>query len=787
MMLGCGYEFEWGVCWVEKKRLTKNEYLSLVDKIIQYDRAYFVDHQPLVSDIEYDIEYKKLLDYEEGHSDDIVFYSPTQRVGEAVDSSLPSYSHQIPLLSMSNTYNQKELQDFDYRIQKIIKTDSYDYVVEFKLDGLAVNLWYDQGQLQRAAMRGNGFVGDDVTAQVKTIRSIPLTIDYLGSLEIRGEVYMNKLIFKDLNQMRKKEGLKPMATPRHAAAGSLKQLDPLEVSNRRLSFCAYGIEDIDQLLNIDSYMECVNWLKKSFFSTNSYVSLCSSIDEVYAVCEEQKEKRFDLDYDIDGVVIKINSLKQREQLGATVKVPRWQIAYKYPAQGEVTRLREITIQVGRTGRLVPVAELDPIQIDGTCVSRATLHNEDFVNKMGCRPGDLVLVERGGEVIPKIVQVVQHYYDQIQSFRLPENCPSCGEKTLRKESEEHTHVYCSQVSCPAQMKNRVIHFCSKTAMDIDSLGEKLIDSLLSSKKISHYLDLYSLSFEDLNSLPLVAEKLSNVILDKIKESKRKKLSKVLWALGIPLIGQKTSELIASHFGSRQNMMEASPEEWAYIYDIGHSDKEGQYSETASSIKDFIFSKEGQCILDRLEFIGFQLEEDPPSFVHDYVGKGVFFDGTFMKYSKRSIIDQARHHGLKVYSISRTSLIAKKEVLSSQFLNSLHILVRGMKHSTRVDLSVLPSHISVYNEVEFYDLMKSFHSKERSFFYGKSVVLTGVLQSITRKEAEQLLSDNGAHIKKSMSVSIDFLIAGEKCGSKLEKAKKLGVQIMYEDDFVKNIKK
>ncbi|MBN2395257.1 MAG: NAD-dependent DNA ligase LigA, partial [Candidatus Atribacteria bacterium] len=517
---------------------------QLRDLINKHNYHYYVLDQPMISDFEYDQLMKRLIDLERENPELIRSDSPTQRVGAKPLEEFASAQHLFPMLSLSNAFTNQELYDFDQRIKRNIVQQSFDYVVELKIDGLAIALVYEDGILTRGATRGDGFVGEDITQNLRTIHSIPLSLrDFQNyhRIEIYGEVYMDEHSFKRLNEERKKSGENLFANPRNAAAGSVRQLDPAITLGRNLDTFIYQAH-FPEGHDFNTHLEVLDFLKNVGLRVNPNIKRCADIKEAIEYCQSWKNLRHELDYDIDGMVIKVNQLSLRERLGATSKSPRWAIAYKFPAEQMTTSVLDIEVGVGRTGVLTPVAILGPVIVSGSKVSRATLHNEDEIRRKDIRIGDTVLIQKAGEVIPEVVEVIKEKRTGKEKiFHMPDRCPVCGSEVVKLEGE--VAYRCNNISCPAQVKERIQHFVSRDAMDINGIGIALIDQLVDRKLIESFADLYYLSKENLLSLERMAEKSSENVLKAITESKNRPLSNLIYGLGIRHVGSYASKLLA----------------------------------------------------------------------------------------------------------------------------------------------------------------------------------------------------------------------------------------------------
>jgi len=571
---------------------------ELRELIRRHDRKYYVEADPEISDSEYDRLMAELRALEEAHPELATPDSPTRRVGGAPLEGFETVEHAEPMLSLDNTYSAEELRDFDGRIRKQLGVDDVDYVVELKLDGVGIALRYERGVLVRAATRGDGTRGDDVTANIRTIRSIPLGLSpgFSGfEIEVRGEVFMPRSGFETLNRERKRSDLPVFANPRNAAAGSLKLLDSREVEGRPLDAFFYRL--IGDVPNVATQSGAIEAIAAAGLKPSPHAARCSGIDEVVARCAEWRERRGELDCDIDGMVVKVDSLDQQAALGNTSKSPRWGIAFKFPAQSATTVVEGIEVQVGRTGRLTPVALLAPVVVSGSTVARATLHNQDEIERLDVRVGDTVIIEKGGEVIPKVVKVVRSKRrGRPRRFRMPKVCPACEGPVSRPEGEVDSR--CENVACPAQLKRRVEHFASRGAMDIGGLGTALVEQLVDGQLVEDYGDLYSLSPELLESLDRMGEKSARNLVDELDASKKRSLDRLVFGLGIRHVGRRAAQTLAAEFGSINALRRASEERLADVEEVGPV--------IAASVKSFFASKRNARVLAKLEAAGVSMK-------------------------------------------------------------------------------------------------------------------------------------------------------------------------------------
>ncbi len=657
-------------------------------QIIKHDYHYYVLAESVISDEDYDKLVKELEKLEAENPHLIVPDSPTQRVGKDLAKEFNPVKHKIPMLSLANTYDEQDLYDFDRKVKENIPDgEKIEYVVELKIDGASVSINYVDGKIKTASTRGDGTVGEEITNNVKTIRSIPLKIEIskeqkyqLKDFEVRGEVYMSIQDFENLNKERKKKGEKLFANPRNSAAGTLKLQDPTVVAERKLSVFLYSLISTDD--EFESQEENLKLLANLGFKINDQYKVCKNIDEVLKVCSEFETIRDTLDYEIDGAVIKVNSIHQQKILGNIAKSPRWAVAYKFKAKQAVTKLNNITWQVGRTGAITPVAELDSIKLAGSTISRATLHNFDEIQRKDIRIWDTVIIEKGGDVIPKVVSVVlSNRSNKSKPTLPPEKCPVCNSKIFKPENE--VAFYCENPECPAQIKGRLIHFAARGAMDIDGLGEALIDLFVDKGFITHFSDIYKLKEkrDKLIQIERLGEKSIDNLLRAIEKSKSQPFEKVLFALGIRYVGSSAAQKITGHFNLIDDIIAASEEEINSIHEIGPS--------ISKSIKQFFSDK-----------------------------------------NNIKLIEDLKNSGLNFIS-------EKKEVRQSKLT-------------------------------------------------GKSFVLTGTLSSFSREEAGARIIAIGGKVTSSVSKNTDYIVAGEKAGSKLSKAESLGVKIIDENAFLKMLK-
>lgn len=611
-----------------EKEVAQNRVGQLREKINEHNHQYHVLDEPLVSDAEFDALMRELEKIEREFPALISPDSPTQRVGGQRREDLPPVVHRVPMLSLENALNIGDLRNFVRRARKLVPEAELEFVVELKVDGLAVSLQYEAGQFVRGATRGNGETGEDITHNLRTVKSIPLRLRKPLTLEIRGEVYLPRSSFLALNEERKLQELPLFANPRNAAAGSLRQLDPKVASSRNLEMVAYGLGYSPEL-HPSSHYEALSYLKDLGLRINPQIVVLRELEEVFSYCESWRTKRFDLSYEIDGLVIKINDLALQERLGATAKSPRWAIAYKFPAEQAETKVLGITVQVGRTGVLTPIAELEPVILAGTVVKRASLHNEDILREKDVRSGDYVLVQKAGDIIPEVVSVVKAKRSGVEeSFAMPEFCPVCGDRVSRLPGE--VALRCFNPGCPAQVLERIVHFASRGAMDIKGMGPAVAEQLLKAGLILDVADIYSLPEKKTELLALKGKKEKSVenLLAAIEKSKGQPFWRLLYGLGIRFVGEGTAKILATHFGSLDKLIAASSAELEAVAEVG--------SKIAKSVSDFFaldFSKE---LLIRLYSAGLNMSQEEGNGAGELlVGKTFVLTGTLPTYSRQQV--------------------------------------------------------------------------------------------------------------------------------------------------------
>jgi DNA ligase (NAD+) len=661
---------------------------SLRDEIRRHEYRYYVLDDPEISDAEFDRLMNELKKLEAAHPELITSDSPTQRVGGKPREGFVKVAHSVPMLSLDNAYSEEELRNWERRVHELSGRKDIEYVCELKLDGMSLALRYEDGKLGRGITRGDGNTGEDVTSNVRTVRSVPLSISHEklkkagipADFEVRGEMLMPIASFKKMNEERAKQELSQFANPRNATAGTVRQLEPSITAQRRLDYFTYMLIANGRTI-FNQHWQTLNALEDAGFKVNPRRALADNFDEVWKFIGEWEEKRESLPYEIDGVVIKVNSTALQRELGFTGKAPRWAIAYKYAARGGITQIENIHVQVGRTGKLTPVAELKPVPIGGTTVSRATLHNMDEIERLGVKIGDWVEVERGGDVIPKVTRVIdddKHPRGR-KSFHMPEKCPVCGGHVVRAEGEADHR--CVNQKCPAKLRETILHFASRGVMNIDGMGDALVTQLTERQMVKDVADIYKLTKTDLLKLERMGDKSAQNVLNEIANSKKLPLERVIYGLGIRFVGERTAQFLAEHFGDISALEKAGEEELQQVEEVG--------PRIAKSIVEF-----------------------------------------FAEPKNRELVDELRAAGLTLKG-------KKKE--------------RGTKLA------------------------------------GKTFVLTGTLTNYTRDEAKKLIEDAGGKVAGSVSKRTDYVVAGADAGSKLDKARELGVAVLDEkgmEDLIKS---
>jgi len=642
-------------------------------EIEQHNYRYHVLDQPEVSDAEFDELLRQLQQLEDKYPQLQDPDSPTRRVGGEPLAAFETLEHKVPMLGLDNAFSEEDLVDFADRVKRLSGLKQVDYFCELKIDGLAVSLQYEDGLFKRGSTRGDGYSGEDITQNLRTIRQIPLKLPEEISLEVRGEVYINKKDFEKLNRRREEEGLMVFANPRNAAAGSVRQLDPRLAARRPLKLFLYGLGQHN--LSLSTQEKLLGYLEKMQLPVNPNRTICQGIEEVKEYCRLWQEKKLELPYEIDGVVVKVNNLALQQELGFTARSPRWAIAYKYPPEEKVTRVLDIEVNIGRTGTITPVALLEPVTLSGTTVRRASLHNEDLIAEKGILIGDSVVVHKAGEIIPEVLKVVEEKRSGTEKdFKMPANCPSCGSEAVRLSGEAARR--CLNPSCPAQLVEKLVHFASRRAMDIEGLGPAVAEMLYSHDLVRDVGDLYYLDIEGLSGLPRMAEKSAENLVNALEKSKENPLRRLLFGLGIRFVGEKAARLLAERFETMLRLSEASQEELIEIEEIG--------PKIGEAVEQFFKTDETEPVLEKLRNAGVNFTEP--------------------------------------------KVKAASDVLE-----------------------------------------------------GKTFVFSGALNDYTRDQAKTLIEERGGKVSSSVSKKTDYLVAGDDPGSKLDKAEKLGVEVIDEAEF------
>ncbi|MBC8231506.1 NAD-dependent DNA ligase LigA [bacterium] len=668
-----------------------SEKINELREIIRYhERKYYVEDNPEISDYDFDQLMKQLEALEREHPELITPDSPTQRVGgETVTGE--RVEHKSAMLSLDNTYTPEELRDFDERVRKALLDQTIEYVAELKIDGLGITLLYENGILSRGATRGDGQYGEDVTANLKTIKTIPLHLAGVGKnipvLEVRGEVYMPRDKLEEVNQQRIEQGEQPFANARNAAAGSLRLLDPKLTASRPLNIFIYTLNYIEGT-TFQTHLECFSALTEMGFKLNPHTKVFENIDGVIDYYKDWINKRETLPYDTDGIVVKINSLTQQEELGFTAKSPRWAISCKFPARQATTKIENIIVQVGRTGVLTPVAILEPVELAGATITHATLHNEQEIIRKDIRIGDTVLLERAGDVIPKIVGVVQEKRaGKEQVFKMPDACPVCGEAVQR--SDDEVAIRCTNAACPAQLKRRIQHFASRNAMNIDGLGPSLINQLIDTGMVEDIADLYTLIKESVAKLERMGEKSAENLINAIQGSKTNDASKLLFGLGIQHIGAHVAEVLISHYSSLDKLAVATSEELEEIHEIG--------PKVAASVVQFFHQESNRELIDKLRTVGLNVVAETSSQTQPALeGKTFVFTGTLSTMTRAEATAAIKAAGGRV-----TSSVSKKT----------DYVIAGESPGSKYDKAV-QMEITVLNEEEFKKLVSNAEQRDRS---------------------------------------------------------------------------
>ena len=644
----------------------QEEISKLVSLLNKYSYDYYVEDNPQISDTEYDTLYKQLEKLEENHPEYILENSPTQRVGDKVLDEFEKITHKVPMLSLSNTFSTEDLRDFDARISKLVPGQNVEYICELKIDGLAISIKYENGKLISAATRGDGSVGEDVTENIKTIFSIPKVLKDNRSFEVRGEVYLPRKSFELLNTERETNNEVLFANPRNAAAGSLRQLDSKITAKRRLSAFIYSIVGDDSIVSQEN---ALNTAKEYNLPVNPNFKLCKNIDEVIDYINYWTEHKKNLPYDIDGIVIKVNSYSTQEEVGYTQKSPRWATAYKFPEEELATKLLDVELSVGRTGIITPVAILDPIVISGSTVSKASLHNKDIIDELDIHIGDMVVVKKAGEIIPKVVRVIKELRStESDKYIMPEICPSCGQQTFTKENDPFTR--CKNPDCPDQNIRRIIHFASRDALNIEGLGDKVVTTLYEKGIIAHTIDLFSLEREKLISLDRMGEKSVDNLLNAIENSKQNSLDKVIFALGILNVGKKAGKILAEKYLNLTNLMNATLDELVNLDDVGQI--------TAESILDYLSDENNIKFINDLIKVGMnpQYEVQEVNTDNIFAGKTVVLTGKLVELTRNEAKEYLEKYGAKVTGsvTSKTDLVIVGEKAGSKLAKAEQLGIR-----------------------------------------------------------------------------------------------------------------
>ena len=644
----------------------QEEISKLVSLLNKYSYDYYVEDNPQISDTEYDTLYKQLEKLEKNHPEYILENSPTQRVGDRVLDEFEKITHKVPMLSLSNTFSTEDLRDFDARISKLVPDHSVEYICELKIDGLAISIKYENGRLASAATRGDGSVGEDVTENIKTIFSIPKVLKDNRTFEVRGEVYLPRKSFELLNSERESNNEVLFANPRNAAAGSLRQLDSKITAKRRLSAFIYSIVGDDSIVSQEN---ALNTAKEYNLPVNPNFKLCKNIDEVIDYINYWTEHKKNLPYDIDGIVIKVNSYSTQEEVGYTQKSPRWATAYKFPEEELATKLLDVELSVGRTGIITPVAILDPIVISGSTVSKASLHNKDIIEELDIHIGDMVVVKKAGEIIPKVVRVVRELRTESSTkYTMPNTCPSCGQQTYTKENDPFTR--CKNPDCPDQNIRRIIHFASRDALNIEGLGDKVVTTLYEKGIIAHTIDLFSLEREKLISLDRMGEKSVDNLLNAIENSKQNSLDKVIFALGILNVGKKAGKILAEKYLNLTNLMNATLDELVNLDDVGQI--------TAESILDYLSDENNIKFINDLIKVGMnpQYEVQEVNTDNIFAGKTVVLTGKLVELTRNEAKEYLEKYGAKVTGsvTSKTDLVIAGEKAGSKLAKAEQLGIR-----------------------------------------------------------------------------------------------------------------
>lgn len=656
---------------------------ELIDQINYHSNKYYNDDAPEISDYEYDNLMKELIKIEEENPQIKRADSPSSRVGGKPLDKFTQITHKIPMLSLSNAYSDKDLKDFDKRVRELAD-DSVEYVVEFKIDGLSVGLTYKNGVFEKGATRGNGVVGEDITENLRTVKTIPLKINDTEEVVVRGEVYISKQNFEKINELQEEQGLQLFANPRNLAAGTLRQLDSKLTAKRPLDIFIFNLEYIENT-NLKSHSESLEYLKNLGFKVSTDYKVCSNIEGVIEHIEYWTENRSKLPFEIDGMVIKVNDLQQREVMGYTAKSPRWAIAYKFPAEQKKTKLIDIIVEVGRTGTITPTAILEPVRLAGTTVSRATLHNEDYINEKDIKIGDTVLVQKAGDIIPQVVQVVKDDRDGNEiEFKFPDKCPVCSEPTVRLEGE--AAVKCINISCPAQIRRGIIHFASRDAMNIEGLGESIVGLLLDNNIIKDIADLYYIKKEDVINLERMGEKSAENLIKAIEKSKQNELYRLINGLGIKYIGVKGAKVLAKDFDSLDEIINADAVQLTNLEEFGDI--------MANSVVEFFKEEKNMTVINKLKESGVNTESiknKDESIVNIFEGMKIVLTGTLPTLKRNDAKEMIEARGGKATSsVSKsTTFVLAGEEAGSKLTKANELGVKVIDEAKFLDILNLSS--------------------------------------------------------------------------------------------------
>lgn len=656
---------------------------ELIDQINYHSNKYYNDDAPEISDYEYDNLMKELIKIEEENPQIKRADSPSSRVGGKPLDKFTQITHKIPMLSLSNAYSDKDLKDFDKRVRELAD-DSVEYVVEFKIDGLSVGLTYKNGVFEKGATRGNGVVGEDITENLRTVKTIPLKINDTEEVVVRGEVYISKQNFEKINELQEEQGLQLFANPRNLAAGTLRQLDSKLTAKRPLDIFIFNLEYIKNT-NLKSHSESLEYLKNLGFKVSTDYKVCSNIEGVIEHIEYWTENRSKLPFEIDGMVIKVNDLQQREIMGYTAKSPRWAIAYKFPAEQKKTKLIDIIVEVGRTGTITPTAILEPVRLAGTTVSRATLHNEDYINEKDIKIGDTVLVQKAGDIIPQVVQVVKGDRDGNEiEFKFPDKCPVCSEPTVRLEGE--AAVKCINISCPAQIRRGIIHFASRDAMNIEGLGESIVGLLLDNNIIKDIADLYYIKKEDVINLERMGEKSAENLIKAIEKSKQNELYRLINGLGIKYIGVKGAKVLAKNFDSLDEIINADAVQLTNLEEFGDI--------MANSVVEFFKEEKNMTVINKLKEAGVNTESiknKDESIVNIFEGMKIVLTGTLPTLKRNDAKEMIEARGGKATSsVSKsTTFVLAGEEAGSKLTKANELGVKVIDEAKFLDILNLRS--------------------------------------------------------------------------------------------------